>query len=83
MGLILNPSALCIFKAAVKYLTVNNMFTKKALTGLCLQRCFSGHLPLMQACYVLFPTAGMMPVLPAKDIFTALSPWPAADEVEQ
>lgn len=40
MGFILSPSALCIFKAAVKHLTVNNMFTKKALAGLCLQWVF-------------------------------------------
>lgn len=44
---------------------------------------FSGHLPLMQACYLLSPAAGMMSIQAAKDIFAALSPCPAAGEAQQ
>lgn len=29
MGLVLNPSAICLFKVAVKYLAVNNMAHKQ------------------------------------------------------
>lgn len=76
MGLILNPSA-------VKYSTANNMFPKKGTNRLVLTVKFSGHLPLMQACYLLFPAAGMMSIQTAKDIFAAFSPCPAADEAQQ
>lgn len=69
-GSVLNPSAICVFKVAVKYLTVNNMAHKRDTgAGLCLQRRFSGHLPLMQAAGLL-PYRGVSP----GDFFIVLLP---------